>query len=65
MNNELERIWKEAVIASSSFKVFSRRLPRTDENHKKLKLQQLTSGPRLESMTLEYEAEVVTIRTQG
>jgi hypothetical protein len=33
MNNNLERIWKEAVLAQ--FKVLSRHLPgSTEENHK-------------------------------
>jgi hypothetical protein len=34
VNNELERMWKEAVMAK--FKVLSQHLPgRTEENHKK------------------------------
>jgi hypothetical protein len=34
INNELERMWKEAIVAK--FKVLSRHLPGgTEENHKK------------------------------
>jgi hypothetical protein len=51
INNELETIWKEAVIAY--FKVVSRHLPgRTDKKtHKKLQSEELVFQPRFKLCT--------------
>jgi hypothetical protein len=50
MNNELERIWKEAVIAC--FKVLSMHLPGgTERKHKKPQSEELVSQPRYEEGT--------------
>jgi hypothetical protein len=50
VNNELERMWKEAVVAK--FMVLSRHLPGgTKENHEKPQSGQPVSGPRIEHGT--------------
>jgi hypothetical protein len=56
MNNELERVWKEAVVFK--FKALSRQLPR--ETEKTTTSSWAVSGSRLELRTPEYEAEVIT-----
>jgi hypothetical protein len=50
MNNELQRIWKEAVVAQ--FKVLPRHLPAgTEENHEKLSQCSRSSGQDLSICT--------------
>jgi hypothetical protein len=47
MNDDIVRIWKEAVVAY--FKVLSRHLPGgTDENHEELESGERVSWPRFE-----------------
>jgi hypothetical protein len=61
MNNELERIWKESVVAS--FKVLSRRLPGgSEENHEKIYAGWPVCEPRFEPVPPKYEAGMLTTR---
>jgi hypothetical protein len=47
MNNELERIWKEDVVAQ--FKILAQHLPgRTKKSHKRTQSGMLVSGQRFE-----------------
>jgi ATP sulfurylase len=49
VNNELEIMWKEAVIAAYC-KVLAQHLPtRTKENHKQLQTRELLFWPRFEA----------------
>jgi hypothetical protein len=59
VNNELERMWKEAVVAQ--FKVLSRHLPRTKENYE-IPQDSRCLGRYLNPGPPEYEAGVLTTR---
>jgi len=59
VNNELEWLWKEAVIAF--FKVISRELPRRpEEEHENANMSFATSQSVLQLVTLHTEAERYT-----
>jgi surfactin synthase thioesterase subunit len=60
VNDELERMWKEAVMAE--FKVLSWNLPgRTEENHEKTSVRITSLVRYLNHGPSEYEAGVLTI----
>jgi hypothetical protein len=61
MNNELERIWEEAVM--TQLKVLSRRLPGgTKEIHENLSQDSLSPGRDLKLGPPDEEAGVLTTR---
>jgi hypothetical protein len=63
MNDELERIWKEAVMAY--FNVLSRHLSEgTEANHEKICPDVRTRGRDLKLEPPEYEAEVLNTLPQ-
>jgi hypothetical protein len=49
MNDELEMVWKEAVVAY--FKVLSRHFPGGTDENQEIFIQDNRSGPRFESGT--------------
>jgi hypothetical protein len=49
MNDKLERVWKEAVVAY--FKVISRHLPGGTDENQEIFIQDSRSGPRFEPGT--------------
>jgi hypothetical protein len=63
VNNELERMWKEAAVAL--FKELSRHLTgRTEETHENLIQTSLSLGRNLNPGSPRYEAEVITTLLQ-
>jgi hypothetical protein len=62
-DNQLERMWKEAVMAQ--FKVLSWHLPGgIEENYKNLTQYSLSLGQDLNAGTAEYESEVLATQLQ-
>jgi hypothetical protein len=61
MYNELERAWKEAVVAY--FNVLSRQFPgETEENYENLSQNRRSPGRDLKLRLTEYEALVIITR---
>jgi hypothetical protein len=59
MNNELERMWKEAVVLQS--KIPSQNCPRrTEENQEKRQYTEPVTVPRFELGTSQKESGVLT-----
>jgi hypothetical protein len=60
VNDKLEMMWKEAVVAKFQLRPLHFIGGGADENHETPRAQQPVSGPRYEPQSPEYEARVLS-----